>query len=486
MATYYLACDLGADSGRLMLGTLDNGKISLEELHRFPNGPVKTSGALHWDFSGLLEQLKTGLKKAAARQLPIASISTDSWGVDYVLYDERGLVMPPVWCYRDSRTAYGVENVRAKVDWPTTYAETGIQFMGLNTIYQLGAEPPERLARAKQLLLIGNAINYFCSGVARNEISLASTTQLYNPQTNTLSKRLLDALKLREDLFAPICPSGTRLGPMKKNLATETGLPQIEVIASCSHDTGAAVAAVPASGGNWAYLSSGTWSLVGVEWPQPVINDQARALQFTNEIGYGGSVRLLKNIVGLWIVQECRRHWAKEGKKYDFATLEKLAADAPPFVSLFNPDDPRYLSPDDMPRKIAEFCEETGQPVPANHGAYVRCIYESHALFYRVVVRRLERLTGKKIERLHIVGGGSQATTLNQCTANALKIPVIVGPTECTALGNILVQAIALGHLPSLAAAREVVRNSFELKTVTPQDSAQWDAAAARFEKLLS
>jgi len=486
MATHYLACDLGADSGRLMLGTLDNGKIAVEELHRFPNGPVKTSGALHWNIDGLFAELKNGLKKAAARQLPIASISSDSWGVDYVLLDERGLVMQPVWCYRDSRTAYGVENVRAKVDWPTTYAETGIQFMGLNTIYQLAAEPPERLARAKQLLLIGNAFNYFCSGVARNEISLASTTQLYNPQTKTWSKRLLDALKLREDLFAPICPSGTRLGPMKKNLATETGLPQIEVIASCSHDTGAAVAAVPASGANWAYLSSGTWSLMGVEWPQPVINDQARSLQFTNEIGYGGSVRLLKNIVGLWIVQECRRQWAKEGKKYDFAMLEKLAADAPPFVSLFNPDDPRFLSPDDMPRKIAEFCEETGQPAPANHGACMRCIYESHALFYRVVARRLERLTGKKIERLHIVGGGSQAATLNQCAANALKIPVIVGPTECTALGNILVQAIALGHLPSLAAAREVVRNSFELKTVTPRDAAQWDAAAVRFEKLLS
>ena len=486
MATHYLACDLGADSGRLMLGTLDNGKIAVEELHRFPNGPVKTSGALHWNIDGLFAELKNGLKKAAARQLPIASISSDSWGVDYVLLDDRGLVMQPVWCYRDSRTAYGVENVRAKVDWPTTYAETGIQFMGLNTIYQLAAEPPERLARAKQLLLIGNAFNYFCSGVARNEISLASTTQLYNPQTKTWSKKLLDALKLREDLFAPICPSGTRLGPMKKNLATETGLPQIEVIASCSHDTGAAVAAVPASGANWAYLSSGTWSLMGVEWPQPVINDQARSLQFTNEIGYGGSVRLLKNIVGLWIVQECRRHWAKEGKKYDFAMLEQLAADAPPFVSLFNPDDPRFLSPDDMPRKIAEFCEETGQPAPANHGACMRSIYESHALFYRVVARRLERLTGKKIERLHIVGGGSQAATLNQCAANALKIPVIVGPTECTALGNILVQAIALGHLPSLDAAREVVRNSFELKTVTPRDAAQWDAAAVRFEKLLS
>ncbi|MGA2853351.1 MAG: rhamnulokinase family protein [Verrucomicrobiota bacterium] len=496
MATHYLACDLGADSGRLMLGTLDNGKITVEELHRFPNGPVKTSGALHWDFAGLLEQLKAGLKIAAARNLPIASISSDSWGVDYVLYDDCGLVMPPVWCYRDSRTARGVENVRARVDWPATYAETGIQFMALNTIYQLGAEPPERLARAKQLLLIGNAFNYFCSGVARNEVSLASTTQLYNPQTKTWSKKLLDALNLREDLFAPICPSGTRLGPMEKNLAAETGLstlrsatedgPQIEVIASCSHDTGAAVAAVPASGGNWACLSSGTWSIIGVEWPQPVINDQSRTLQFTNEIGYGDSIRLLKNIVGLWIVQECRRHWAKEGKKYDFATLEKLAADAPPFVSLINPNDPRFLSPDDMPKKIAEFCAETGQPAPASHGACMRCIYESLALFYRVVMRRLEQLTGKKIERLHIVGGGSKDMMLNQCAANALKIPVIVGPAECAALGNILVQAIALGHLPSLAAARQVVRNSFELKTVTPRDAAQWDAAAARFEKLLS
>ena len=485
MPTHYLACDLGADSGRLMLGTLADGKISLEELHRFPNGPVKTSGALHWNFAGLLEQLKAGLAKAAARQLPIASISTDSWGVDYVLYDERGLVMQPVWCYRDSRTASGVENARAKVDWPATYAETVIQFMSLNTIYQLAAEPPERLAKAKQLILLGDAVNYFCSGIARNEVSLASTTQLYNPQTKMWSKKLLDALKLREEMFAPICPSGTRLGPLKKNLATETGLPQIEVIASCSHDTGAAVAAVPASGGNWAYLSSGTWSLMGVEWPKPVINDQARSLGFTNEIGFGDSVRLLKNIVGLWIVQECRRHWTKEGKKYDFVALEKLAADAPPFISLINPDDPRFLSPDNMPRRIAEFCEETGQPAPASHGAFMRCIYESLALFYRVTLRRIERLTGKKIERLHIVGGGSKDMMLNQCAANALKIPVLVGPTECTALGNVLVQAIALGHIESHAAAREVVRNSFALKTVTPQDSAQWDAAATHFEKLL-
>ncbi len=486
MPTYYLACDLGADSGRVILGTLDHGKISLEELHRFPTGATKVAGALHWQFDRLLNELKTGLKQAATKNLPIASISTDSWGVDYVLYDERGLPLSPVWCYRDSRTAQGVETVKEKVEWPVIYAETGIQFMALNTIYQIVTEPPERLTQAKHILLIGDAFNFFCSGVARNEVSNASTTQLYNPTYKRWSQRLFAALGLREGLFAPICPSGTKLGPMKKNLATEVGLPPVEVIASCSHDTGAAVAAVPASGENWAYLSSGTWSLMGVEKPQPVINDQSRNLGFTNEIGYGDSVRLLKNIIGLWLIQESRRHWNKGAKKYEFAELEKLAAAAPPFVSLINPDDARFLSPDDMPKKIADFCRETGQPAPADVGACVRCIYESLALFYRSTLRKLERLTGQKIERMHIVGGGSKDATLNQFTANALKIPVLAGPTECAALGNILVQAIALGHLESHEAAREVVRNSFELTTFTPQASAEWDAAAKRFERLLS
>ena len=485
MPTYYLACDLGADSGRLILGTLDNGKISLEELHRFPTGASKVAGALHWDFDRLLKELTNGLKKAAQKKLPISSISTDSWGVDYGMYDSRGLIMSPVWHYRDSRTAQGVETVKAKLELPLAYAETGIQFMALNTIYQIATEPAERLAKAKQILLIGDAVNYFCSGVARNEVSLASTTQLYNPVRQCWSKKIFGALGLREDQFAPICPSGTRLGPLKKNLAAETGLPQIEVIASCSHDTGAAVAAVPGYGENWAYLSSGTWSLMGVERPQPVINDQSRNLGFTNEIGFGNSVRLLKNIVGLWLIQESRRHWTRTGKKLDFAELEKQAAAAPPFVSLIDPDDPRFLTPDDMPGKIAEFCRETKQPVPASIGACVRCIYESLALFYRVVLRRTERLTGRKIERLHVVGGGSKDATLNQFTANALKIPVLAGPTECAALGNILVQAIALGHLESHEAAREVVRNSFELQTFTPKDVEQWEAAATRFEKLL-
>ncbi|HEY4415269.1 MAG TPA: rhamnulokinase family protein [Verrucomicrobiae bacterium] len=485
MPTYYLACDLGADSGRLMLGTLADGKISLEELHRFPNGVENKSGALHWNIEKLFAELKTGLKKAAAKNRPIASISTDSWGVDYVLYDDRGQILPPVWCYRDARNAVGVENVRAKLDWPAIYSATGIQFLAFNTIHQVAAEAPERLAAAKQLLLIGDAFNYFCSGVARNEVSLASTTQLYDPVRQDWSKTIFDALGLPVEKFAPICPSGTKLGPLKMSLATEAGLPQIEVIATCSHDTGAAVAAIPAAGENWAYLSSGTWSLMGVEVPQPVINADSRSLGFTNEIGFGNSVRLLKNIIGLWIVQESRRQWASEGHKYDFAALAQLSTSAPPFVSLINPDDERFLSPGDMPKKIAEFCAETGQPVPANHAAYMRCIHESLALYYRIVLRRIELLTSKKIERLHIVGGGSQDATLNQFAANSLKIPVLAGPTECTALGNLLIQAIALGHVASHAAARDIVRNSIELKTFTPQDSAQWDAAAARFEKFL-
>ena len=486
MATHYLACDLGAESGRLMLGTLGDGRISLEELHRFPNTPVKAGSALHWNIDALFHELRAGLKKAAARKLPIASFSADSWGVDYILYDERGDIMPPVWHYRDARAARGVENVKARVDWPAIYSESGIQFMALNTIYQLAAEPPERLAKAKQLLLIGDAFNHYCCGVAKNEVSLASTTQLYNPRTETWSAKLLGALGLREEMFAPIVPSGTRLGRLKMELATEAGLSPIEVIASCSHDTGAAVAAVPGSGKQWAYLSSGTWSLMGVECPEPVINDQGRDSNFTNEIGFGGSVRLLKNIVGLWIVQECRRDWAARGKKYDYVTLTQLASEAEPFASLINPADPRFVAPDDMPAKIVAFCRETGQRAPDTPGAFVRCALESLALCYRVTLRQLEQLVGERIRRLNLVGGGSKNTLLNQFAANALQIPVIAGPGECTALGNILVQAIGLGHLPSLAAARDVVRNSFIVETVKPHAGAEWDGAFARFEKLVA
>jgi len=485
MTTYYLACDLGATSGRLMLGSLSNGKLALEELHRFGNGPIKVGGALHWDMNALFNELKTGLKKAAARKLPFASISTDSWGVDYILFDSQDQIIEPTFCYRDSRTEQGVKNAKARVSWETIYAETGIQFMPLNSIYQLAAESSERLARAKKLVLVGDAFNYFLSSVARNEESLASTTQLYNPRTKTWSDKLLTALGLREEMFAPIVPSGTRLGPMCKGLAAEVGLPQIEVIAACSHDTGAAVAAVPASGQNWAYLSSGTWSLIGVELPGPVITDQSRELSFTNEVGFGGTIRFLKNIVGMWIVEECRREWAQQGQNYDYKTLDQMTADAPPFGALINPNDLRFWSPDDMPDKIAAFCKETGQPVPAAPGPMLRCVYESLALLYRVMAKRLEQLVSRKIEQLHIVGGGSKNDLLNQFTANALQIPVLAGPKEATAIGNIVVQAIALGHLKSLEEARQVVRNSSEIATFHPQDTAEWQKAFQRFEKML-
>ncbi len=481
MTTHYLACDLGAESGRLMLGTLADGKISLEELHRFPNTPINNGDSLHWNVATLFDELKVGLKKAAARKLSIASISTDSWGVDYMLFDARGEVMPPTFHYRDPRSARGIERMHSLMPWAEVFAETGIQFMPLNTLYQLAAEGPQRLSSAQQLLLIGDAFNFLLSGVAKAEASLASTSQFFNPRTRQWSRPLLDALQVRAELLPSIVPSGTRLGVLKPELARETGLPQIEVIASCSHDTGAAVAAVPASGNNWAYLSSGTWSLMGVELNSPLITDKSRELNFTNEIGFGNTVRLLKNIIGLWIIQECRRDWAKAAHDFDYARLTRLATEAKPFVALINPADTRFLPPGDMPQRITAFCRETRQTLPTAPGEMVRCVLESLALLYRRTLESIEGLTGKKIERLHIVGGGSRNELLNQFAANALQIPVIAGPVEATAIGNVLVQAIARGQLPSLAAAREVVRNSFEVTEFKPQDAEAWNAAYRRF-----
>lgn len=486
MRTHYLACDLGAESGRLMLGTLDEGRLTLEELHRFANTPIKVAGSLCWDIAGLFTQLTAGLKLAAARQRPLASVSCDSWGVDYVLFDAEGRLIEPTFHYRDARTARGIENALRRLPWPEIFAETGIQFMPLNTLFQLAAESAERLQRARLILGVGDAFNYWLSGVARWEESLASTTQLYNPIARDWSDRLLSSLGLPRRAFAPIVPAGTRLGRLKDALARDTGLGAIEVVASCSHDTGAAVAAVPATDGAWAYLSSGTWSLMGVEAAQPVITEACREMNFTNEMGFGGSVRLLKNLSGLWLVQECRREWAKAGQDFDYAALTRLAAEAPPFTALINPADPRFLPPDDMPGRLAAFCRETGQPAPATPGAFVRCALESLALLYRHTLKQIEQLLGRRIDRLHVVGGGSKNDLLNQFTANALQIPVLAGPVEATAAGNVLVQAIALGHLPSLAAARAVVQASWPLRTFEPTDAAAWDEAYGRFRALLN
>ena len=483
MTTYYLACDLGAESGRLMLGSLDGGRLALEEVHRFANTPVQTGSSLHWDIAGLFSEVRTGLKRIGERRLPVSSVSADSWGVDYLLFDLDGSILSPTFHYRDPRTQKGVENALAKVDWKTIFAETGIQFMVLNTIFQLAAESPDRLERAHRLLSIGDGFNYLLGGRAVAEQSMASTSQLYNPRTQAWSDSLIEAMGLRRRIFPPIVPSGTRLGRLSPELAREAGLENVEVVAGCSHDTGAAVAAVPATGENWAYLSSGTWSLMGVECAEPVINDACRELNFTNEIGFGGSVRLLKNIVGLWLVQECRRAWSISGHDYDYAELARLASEAPAFVSLINPADQRFLRPENMPETIAAFCRETGQPAPTTPGATIRCILESLALLYRRTLLQVEQLTGRRIERLHIVGGGSKNELLNQFTANTLQIPVLTGPVEATAVGNVLIQAIALGHLASLQAAREVVRDSMEMREVQPKAGGDWLAAYDQFSR---
>jgi len=468
-----------------MLGTLERGRLALEELHRFPNTPIQVGASLRWDVRALFAELQTGLRAAAQRRLEIASISTDSWGVDYLLYDAQGALIEPTFHYRDPRCAGGVERAYRRVPWPEIFAETGLQFLPFNTIFQLAAEDPERLRKARLIPRVGDGFNHWLCGEGRFEESLASTTQLYDPRRRAWSQRLLDALELPAAIFPPIVPSGTRLGPLRPALAQATGLGNLAVVASCSHDTGAAVAAVPARGEGWAYLSSGTWSLMGVELPEPILSATCRELNFTNEIGFGGSVRLLKNISGLWLVQECRREWARDGQDYDYPTLMNLAATAPPFVSLINPADPRFLSPGDMPARIAAFCLEHNQPAPAHPGAFVRCALESLALLYRRTLRLIEQLMGRPLDRLHIVGGGSRNTLLNQFTANALELPVHAGPVEATAAGNLLVQAIALGDLPSLAAARQVVSDSFELATFRPADLDSWRTAYARFEQLL-
>lgn len=485
MTTHYLAIDLGAESGRVMLGSLAGGRLAIEELHRFPNVPIRGEHSLCWDIAKIFSEVKVGLRKAAERKIPIASVSADSWGVDYLLVDSEGEVMSPVYHYRDARTARGVAAVRSKLDWPTVFDHTGIQFMPLNTIYQLAAEAPERLAWASQMLMIADAVNFHLCGVGRVEESNASTTQLYNPRRRAWSGELMDALGLPQRLFPEVVGSSTRLGRMKPSVAVETGLGEIDVLASCSHDTGAAVAAVPASGEDWAYLSSGTWSLMGVELAKPLVTAECRELNFTNEIGFGGSIRLLKNISGLWLVQECRRAWAAEGREFDYATLTQLAAEAKPFASLIDPTDLRFLAPAHMPEAIAGFCRETGQVVPDSPGAFVRCALESLALLYRRTRDQIESLTGRKIQRLHVVGGGSKNELLNQFTADALQIPVHAGPVEATAAGNVLIQAIALGHLPSLGAARQVVRDSMPVKVVQPTDASLWNEASGRFASFL-
>ncbi len=479
-ARHYIACDLGAESGRVILGTLDAGKLTLEEIHRFPNGPVVINGTWRWDVLRIFDELKTGLRKVAERGLKIESLSTDSWGVDYVWLKDREPLLSAPYHYRDlDRNNGAFERAFPVVAAAEIFAETGVQFMTINTAYQLhwdAGNRPWLFKNADRFLLIGDYFNYLFSGVAKAEQSLASTTQLYNPKKKKWSRPLLKKLGLPKKLFPEIVPAGTILGPV----LPEFELTGTQVVAGCSHDTGAAVAAVPAAGKGWAYLSSGTWSLLGVETKKSVITDQSRQYNFTNEVGYGHSIRLLRNIIGLWIQQECRRQWGK----HDYNELRQFAEKCAPLRSLINPNDERFGKPGNMPEKIAAFCRETGQPVPTTPGEFIRCILESLALLYRRTLEQLEVITGHPVTTLHIVGGGSQNLLLNQFSANATGRTVIAGPAEATATGNILIQALALGQLKDLAELRQVVRNSFAVQTYQPQDGAVWATAYERFQKL--
>lgn len=488
MPTHYIACDLGAESGRVMLGTLDSGKLAIEEIHRFPNITVRLGGSTRWDILRTFDELKKGIAKVAARGVPAASLSVDSWGVDYVWSGLGQEMLAPAYVYRDPRTEATYEKALATVGREKIFSETGIQFMALNTLYQLMADmetSPELARRADGFLCIADYLNFLFSGVRRAEESLASTTQVYNPATRGWSGELISAFGFPASAFPEIVPSGTVLGPLAEPVANETGLRGAKVVATCSHDTGAAVAAVPSGGGDdWAYLSSGTWSLMGVELPAPLVNEATRAANFTNEGGYGGTTRFLKNIVGLWILQECRRAWESSGAPHDYAGLNRMAEEAAPLRTLLDPDDARFLKPGDMPAKIQAFARETGQPVPQSPGEFTRAILESLALFYRGALSTVEKLTGRSVKNLHIVGGGSQSRLLNQFAADATGRTVLAGPVEATAIGNILVQAVADGKLGSLAALRETVRRSFPITEFRPSGNPEWESALARFASL--
>jgi rhamnulokinase len=500
-----LAFDLGAESGRGVLGLFDGERLKLEVVHRFANGPVRLLDALYWDVLRLYVEMLATLRRCAADHGGIDSLGVDTWGVDFALLGRGGTLLGNPRHYRDPHTEGIMEAAFAHVSRSEIFRQTGLQFMRFNTLFQLLAlrrDCSPLLEAAEMLLMMPDLFHFFFAGVPANEFTDASTTQMYDPSAKDWAQGLITAFGLPARILGKIAQPGTLLGPLRPSVAADTGLPAVPVITPATHDTGSAVAAVPAkrgalgashsalgaprSTGNWAYISSGTWSLMGVELDGPLINDQALRYNFTNEGGVGGTIRFLKNIMGLWLVQECRRAWQRAGQDYGYEELARLAEAAPPFVSLVDPDDSAFILPPNMPAALAEFCRRTGQPLPVEPGAVVRCALESLALRYRWVLERLEELLGHRLEVIHVVGGGSQNALLCQFTADACNRQVLAGPVEATAIGNVLVQAIGLGLLGSLAEAREVVRRSFELRTYDPQSPEKWQGPYERFLEYLS
>ena len=479
------AVDLGASSGRVMLAQFEAGRLSLQEAHRFPNGPVRVRDHLHWDVLRLFTEIKTGLGKAG-QMAPLSSLGLDTWGVDFALLDRDHQLVGNPFHYRDPHTDGVLERVFPRLDRGEIFRRTGLQFMQFNSLFQFYAmRGSPALETARTFLMIPDLFNFWLTGERVNEYSCATTTQFYNPHTQGYDCDLLAMLDLPTDIYPQIVPSGTSLGPLLPSVSAEVGLPQAVVIAPACHDTGSAVAAAPIRSPRAAYISSGTWSLVGVEVDQPVITPQSLAYNFTNEGGVYGSIRLLKNVAGMWLAQECRRIWASQGQPATWEELIHLAEGAAPFGPLLDPDHPDFLNPADMPAAIRAYWSQTGQPTPEGPAAMFRSIFESLALKYRWVLTCLEKMLGYSIEVIHVIGGGSQNRLLCQLTADACGVEVIAGPVEATAIGNALVQAISLGYLPSLAEGRELVARSFPMKVYFPGDSRGWQAAFQRFEGLL-
>jgi rhamnulokinase len=467
--------------------------MRLQELHRFDNGPLEISGTLRWDVLRLWDEIQTGLASASKTAGPqVKSVGVDTWGVDYVLLSKSGEILGAPHHYRDARTRGMMNYAFKRVSRADIFAETGVQFMELNTLYQLLAAKrnnPEMLEAAHCLLMMPDFFHWCLSGVQVAEFTDATTTQFFHPTKRAWSNQLLRRFGLPSKMLPEVILPGTEIAKIQKSVSEHTGLGEISVIAPASHDTGSAVAAVPtlkADEGTWAYLSSGTWSLMGLELKHADLSEKVLKFNLTNEGGVDGTYRLLKNISGLWLVQQCKRAFERKGGKWDYTQLVHLAKRAPALRSLINPDDPRFVNPADMPAAIQSYCRETRQPVPDSEGALVRCALESLALKYQQVLECLENISGKRVVVIHIVGGGSRNVLLNQFTADACERAVLAGPVEATVLGNVLLQARACGELDSLQDMRTVVRDSSPLATFEPSPArgADWHAARGRFAKL--
>ena len=482
-----LAFDFGASSGRAILGTFDGEKITLKEIHRFSNDPVKVGHTFYWDVLRLFHEIKQGILKAK-QYGKIDSIGIDTWGVDFGLIDEKGYLLENPVHYRDERNVGMVEKARKYMPKAEIYDRTGIQFMDFNTLFQLLSirlNRPELLERAHKLLFMPDLFAYMLTNKMVAEYSIATTSQMVNIDTQKWDNELLDAMGIPRNILCDIVPAGTQTGFLRRSLREELGVDKIPVIAVCGHDTQSAITAIPSESKDFAFISSGTWSLFGTELDEPVVNKKAQELNVTNEGGYNFTTAFLKNICGLWLIQESRRQWIREGKEYSYAELEQEALKAEPFKCFIDPDAPDFVAMGDMPERVREFCRKTGQYVPETVGEVMRCIYESLAMKYKYVLAGIEDCTNKSYDRIHVMGGGTKDTFLCALTSSACNRTVYAGPIEATVLGNVAVQLMSSGAIKDIAEARKIIAQGENLVTYNPVDADKWEEAYKEFVKIV-